>query len=171
MSGNYQVISGRPGMSILILQIVIKQWDKSQRTEEHVQQRAEIPDRYSINFPPAFYVFDNQCVIDQRGDDLLGNRITYSQDDNGKIKFDRFQVCLDSRVLEYTDKPGSDKALKTMGSIDNNWVQCQYDWRYGVDEGGFYYWLYEEVTLNAISISTLDENVFLDVAPSIVFIT
>jgi hypothetical protein len=31
-------------MSLLILQIVIKQWDKSQRTEAHDRLRATIPD-------------------------------------------------------------------------------------------------------------------------------
>jgi len=158
-------------MSILVLQIIIKQWDKSQRTEEHVKQRAEIPDHYPIDFPPAFYVFNNQCVIDQHGDDLLGDRVTYSQDDNGKIKFDRFQVCLNSKILEYIgkDKGDSDKDCRTIGSLDNQWIQCKYDWRYSVYEGGFYYWLYEEVSLNVISISTLNENVFLNANPAIVF--
>jgi len=158
-------------MSILVLQIIIKQWDKSQRTEEHVKQRAEIPDHYPIDFPPAFYVFNNQCVIDQHGDDLLGDRVTYSQDDNGKIKFDRFQVCLNSKILEYIGKGkgDSDKDCRTIGSLDNQWIQCKYDWRYSVYEGGFYYWLYEEVSLNVISISTLNENVFLNANPAIVF--
>lgn len=156
-------------MSILVLQIIIKQWDKSQRTEEHVEQRAEIPDQYPIGFPPAFYVFNNQCVIDQHGDDLLGDRVTYSQDDNGKIKFDRFQICLNSKVLEYIGERDSDKDRRTIGSLDNKWIQCKYDWRYSVYEGGFYYWLYEEVSLNVISISTLNENVFLNANPVIVF--
>ena len=156
-------------MTILVLQIIIKQWDKSQRTEEHVEQRSEIPDQYPIDFPPAFYVFNNQCIIDQHGDDLLGDRVTYSQGDNGTMKFDRFQVGLNSKVLEYTGKPDSDKDPGPIGSLDNNWVQCKYDWRYGVYEGGFYYWLYEEVVLNAISISTLNENVFLNSDPAIVF--
>jgi len=31
---------------------------------------ANIPDRYPILFPPAFYEFNKQCVIDQHGDDL-----------------------------------------------------------------------------------------------------
>lgn len=154
-------------MSILVLQIIIKQWDKSQRTEECVEQRAEIPDQYPINFPSAFYAFNNQCVIDQHGDDLLGDRVTYSQGDNEKIKFDRFQVCLDSNVLEYTGKPDSNNDHKIMGSLDNKWIQSKYDWRYSVYEGGFYYWLYEEVTLNAIIISTLNESVFLSSDPVI----
>jgi len=156
-------------MSILVLQIIIKQWDKSQRTEEHIEQRAKIPDQYPIDFPPAFYVFNNQCVIDQHGDDLLGDRLTYSQDENGKIKFDRFQVCLNSKVLEYIGKGDSDKDRITIGSLDNNWIQCKYDWRVSVYEGGFYYWLYEEVSLNVISVSTLNENVFLNAKPEIIF--
>jgi len=156
-------------MSILVFQIIIKQWDKSQRTEECVEQRAGIPDQYPINFPPAFHALDNQCVIDQHGDDVLGNRVSYSQGDDGKIKFDRFQIGFNSKVLEYTGKSDSDKGSKTIGSLDNKWIKCKYDWRYSVYEGGFYYWLYEAVTLNVISISKLNESVFLDSEPSIVF--
>ena len=156
-------------MSLLILQIIIKQWDKSQRTDDHVAQRAEMPDHYSIDVPPAFYLFDNQCVIDQHGGDLLGDRVTCTQAENGKVAFDRFEVCLNSKALEYTGNPDSADDRKTIGSLDNNWIQCKYDWRYGVYEGGFYYWLYEEVTLNAISIGAFNQNVFLDSNPTTVF--
>ena len=156
-------------MSILILQIIIKQWDKSKRTADHLKLRAEIPSQYIINSPPGFYVFNNQCVIDQHGDDLLGDRVTYSQNDKGKIKFDRYQVCLHQKTLEYTSTVGSDKDPKTIGSIDNKWIQCRYDWRYSVYEGGFYYWLYEEVVLNAICTRELDENIFLNSNPAIIF--
>ena len=62
-------------MSLLILQIVIKQWDKSHRTEAHERLRATIPNQYPIIFPPAFYVFDKHCVIDQQGDDIQGGRV------------------------------------------------------------------------------------------------
>jgi hypothetical protein len=158
-------------MSILVLQIIIKQWDKSQRTKECVEKRAEIPDRYPINFPPALYVFEDQAVIDQHGDDLTGDRVTYSREGNGKMKFDRFQVTFNSKILEYIDKQDYDKSGETIGSLDNNWIQCKYEWRYSVYEGGYYYWLYEEVTLNAISLSMLNEKVFLNSDPSIVRIT
>jgi hypothetical protein len=156
-------------MSTLVLQVIIKQWDKGQRTAEHVAQRAKIPEQYPINFPPAYYVFDNQCVIDQHGDDLLGDRVSYLQADDGKIKFDRFQVCLNSKLLDYIDKADSDKESETIGSLDNNWIQCKYDWRYSVYEGGFYYWLYEEVCINVICIDTFDENVFLNTKPAVEF--
>jgi hypothetical protein len=155
-------------MSILVLQIVIKQWDKSQRTEACVAQRAEIPNQYPLDFPPAFYAFNNQCVIDSHGDDLLGNRITYSESDCGEIKFDQFKICLNSNTLEYTGKPNSDQDFRALGSLDNKWIQCHYNWRYSVYQGGFYYWLYESVTLNAISIVALNKNVFLNSDPDII---
>jgi hypothetical protein len=148
-------------MSVFVLQITIKQWDKSQRSQEHIKNRAAIATQHSIAFPPAFYAFDNQCVIDQHGDDLLGDRVIFSQDDDGNINFDRFRASIDNKVLEYTAEPKTNNYFKTLGSIDNQWVQCKYDWRYSVYEGGFYYWLYEEVTLNIIHQSTLNENVFL----------
>jgi hypothetical protein len=72
-------------------------------------------------------------------------------------------------VLEYTGQSDSDNGSKIIGSLDNKWIQCKYDWRYSVYEGGFYYWLYEAVTLNVISISKLNESVFLDLEPSIIF--
>lgn len=143
--------------------------DKSQRTEKHVEQRAEIPDQYPLNFPPAFYGFNTQCVIDQHGDDLLDERVICSQSNNGKIIFDRFQISLNCKVLQYSDKPDANKAPGTIGSLDNKWIQCQYDWRYNEYEGGFYYWLYEEVTLNAISLKTLNQNVLLNSDPVTVF--
>ncbi len=154
---------------MLVLQIVIKQWDKSQRTTVHVLERANIPDRYPIIFPPAFYEFNKLCVIDQHGDDLQGRRVKSAQLANGKIKFDRFQVCLEDKVIEYFGLPKSDKAPRVIGSLNNQWVQCKYTDRYSVFESDFFYWLYEEVTLNAICISEFDEQVFLNTEPALVF--
>lgn len=156
-------------MSILVLQIIIKQWDKSQRSDKHVKARAEIADRYQIAFPPAVYVCKNQCVIDPHGDDLLGNRISYSQPENDKLNFDRFQVCLNNMTLDYIGEEKTSNSTISLGSLEDNWIQCKYDWRYRVDEGGFIYWLYEEVTLNAISLNSLDENIFLSAEPSHIY--
>lgn len=155
-------------MSILVLQIIIKQWDKSQRTPEHVEQRAKIPNHYSLKFPPAIYVFDDRCVIDLHGDDLLGNRLNYSLPDNDTIQLDRFQINLSTKMLEYVGQQDSHIAPRALGSLDNTWLQCNYNWRYGVDEGGFYYWLYEDVTLNAMVVNNVNENLFIDSEPSIV---
>ena len=156
-------------MSILILQTTIKQWDKSQRTDEHVEARAEIPEEYAIAFPPAFHLFENHCIIDQHSDDLLGDRLTYRQDGNGKIKFDRFRVCMNTKTIEYTGNPVSEKASRKVGSIDNNWIKCKYEWRYSVYRNDRYYWLYEEVSVNVISMTTLDKNIFINSAPSTIF--
>ena len=150
-------------MSILVLQIIIKQWDKGQRTSEHVEERAKRPNQYPLIFPPAIYVFDRQCVVDQHGDDLLGNRLNYSQSTIDIIQLDRFQISMSKQSLEYVAQPGAESRI--IGSLDNIWIQCKYDWRYGVDEGGFYYWLYEEITLNAIYMDTLNEDVFMRTKP------
>jgi hypothetical protein len=155
-------------MSILVLQIIIKQWDKSQRTPQHVEQRAKIPNHYPLKFPPAIYVSDEQCVIDQQGDDLLGNRLKFTQQDSDTIQLDRFQFSLNSKILEYVAQPDSDLVARSLGSLEHTWHQYKYNWRYGVDEGGFYYWLYEEVTLNAMIANNVNENLFMDSKPEIV---
>jgi len=154
---------------MLVLQIVTKQWDKSQRTAAHVLERANIPDRYPIIFPPAFYEFNKQCVIDRHGDDIQGGRLKYAQPADGKIKFDRFQLSLEDKVIAYLGATQPDKAPNVIGSLNNQWVQCRYADRYSIFEGGFYYWLYEEVTLNAICINEFNDNVFMDTEPALVF--
>ena len=153
-------------MSLLILQIVIKQWDKSQRTETHESRRATILDQYPIIFPPAFYVFDKHCVLDQHGDDIQGGRLKYAKVADQTIKFDRFQISLDDKVIAY-DGAKSCKTPRIIGSLDNQWIQCKYNRRYSIFESDRYYWLYEEVTVNAISLSTLNETVFLSAEPAV----
>ncbi|EGW21277.1 hypothetical protein [Methylobacter tundripaludum] len=154
---------------MLVLQIVTKQWDKSQRTAAHVLERANIPNRYPIIFPPAFYEFNKQCVIDRHGDNVQGGRLKYAQLADGKIKFDRFQLSLEDKVIAYLGATQPDKASNVIGSLNNQWVQCRYADRYSIFEGGFYYWLYEEVTLNAICINEFNDNVFMDTEPALVF--
>ncbi|PHS23766.1 MAG: hypothetical protein COA83_09150 [Methylophaga sp.] len=158
-------------MSLLVLQIIIKQWDKSQRTQKHVEERAKIANHHPIIFPPAFYALDQQCVIDAYGDDLLENRIRYSQPDINTIKFDHFQVSLSNNTLQYNGAPNSDSTSRTLGPLDNRWIQCEYNWRYSVYQGGLYYWLYEEVTLNAINLNRLDENIFMNSEPDSIILT
>ena len=154
---------------MLVLQIIIKQWDKSQRTAAHALARAKSPDRYAIIFPPAFHAFNKRCVIDQHGDDVQGGRLKYAQSADGKIQFDRFQLSLEDQVLVYVGAPTSDKAPSIIGPLNNQWIQCKYNVRYSVFEGGFYYWLYEEVTLNAVCINAFNENVFIQHEPALVF--
>lgn len=154
-------------MSLLIAQITIKQWDKSQRTDEHIQQRANIPVQYPIKFPPASYLVEDRFIIDRHGD--TDKQIKVSLDDNGKLKLDRFQVCLNSKELAYLGDTDTNEQAKSISSIDNQWIQCQYEWRYRVFKDDFYYWQYEQVTLNITNVNTLDENVFINSEPTIVF--
>jgi hypothetical protein len=156
-------------MNTLILQIIIKQWDKSQRTELHTSERANRPDRYPIILPPAFYAFNEQCLIDLHGDDRQGNRVTYCLTADKKIRLDRFQICTTNNTLEYSDTSKPNPDSQSIGSLDNNWIQARYNWRYSVFEDEMYYWLYEEVTLNAIAVDAINKNVFLETAPALIF--
>ncbi len=154
---------------MLALQIIIKQWDKSQRTAAHVLERANIPDRYPIIFPSAFYDFNKQCVIDRHGDNVQGERLKYALLANGQIRFDRFQLSLEDKVIGYLAATQPDKAPHVIGSLDDQWIQCKYTCRYSVFKSDFYYWLYEEVTLNAICTNEFNENVFMETEPAFVF--
>ncbi len=155
-------------MSVLILQIIIKQWDKSQRTDAHVLLRANQADHFPLNFPPAFYALNQQCVIDQRGDDIQGNRLKYSLAANGSLLFDRFQISLVNNSLTYLGA-NSTISPQELGNLDNQWLQYNYNWRYSIFESDRYYWLYEEVTLNAIHLKQLDELIFLNTKPAIIY--
>jgi len=147
-------------MSLLLLQITIKQWDKSQRTEAHEQLRSAMPTQHPIIFPPAFYALDQLCVIDQHGGHLQPNRVKYSKQAN-LIYFDRYLINLDSLSLTYHD-PNADQPAQIIGCLNNQWLQSHYQCRYSVYESELYYWLYEDVTLNAFySTAGLDELVFL----------
>ena len=154
-------------MSVLVLQIIIKQWDKSQRTAEHVKLRANIPDKYPLISPPAVFVFDQHCVIDQQGDDIQGGRVKYFKDNEGKIKFDRFQIDGDN-ILEYFSAQAQQQPLR-IGSLNNQWIQCKYNCRYSVFESELFYWLYEELTLNAIYVDKLTKNLFTQAEPAITY--
>jgi hypothetical protein len=118
-------------------------------------------------FPPAFYVLDKLCIIDQHEGDLRGKRIKWGQSPNGKIKLDRFELDLENKIITYSDEAMPENHF--LGLIDKQWVQCKYTHRYSVFEGGFYYWLYEEVTLNAIGIDVFDEHIFVKNEPGLIF--
>ena len=60
-------------MKTLIFQVVLKQWDKSQRTDEHSALRAAIEDRYAIPTDPQFMVLEAQCIVDQHAVNFSGD--------------------------------------------------------------------------------------------------
>ena len=160
-------------MNLLIFQIIIRQWDKSQRTPAHVATRAALPDRYTIVAKPFYYASNKACIIDQHGDDLPNNvfndgRLKYAKLADDQLSFDRFQVSAgaDRHVLAYLVE---DKRPVIIGSFDQGWMQCRYNWRYGVEESDQFYWMYEELTLNAVCMDDLDVDFFLKSEPDIIF--
>lgn len=159
-------------MSILVFQIVIKQWDRSQCSPSHVAERAALPVRFPIATKPAYYVLNKPCIVDQHGDDVRTSvfkdgRIKYGMLSDGTIRFDRFLVrgSPEGDVLEYS---GKGRERQILGPLSQHWVQCQYNWRYSVEEGGMRYWMYEEVILNAACMDELDDHCFLKTDPRIV---
>ncbi|PCJ30534.1 MAG: hypothetical protein COA90_08970 [Gammaproteobacteria bacterium] len=150
-------------MSTFILQLVIKQWDKSQQTEQHAKARAALPDSYALSREKAFYAFDQRCIIDQQGDDIMGDRLSYSQPDSDTLQVDCFQLSLSNKTLKFTGLEEFNLPACLLGSLEEKNIQYSYTWRKRVYQGGFHYWLYEEVTLNAAFVASVDENVFVNI--------
>ncbi|MFT6914041.1 MAG: hypothetical protein ACJAWL_000327 [Motiliproteus sp.] len=162
-------------MNLFVFQFVIKQWDKSQNTLDHQAERAAIPDRYSIKNKPTYKVLGKPCVLEQHGDDLPTNvfkagRINTAVFPNNYIQLDRFMVTNDPKGdrLEYWI---NGEIEKTIGLLNNGWIQSRYRWRYSVIEGGQIYWMYEEVILNAACLdeNELEQDYFLKTEPEIIF--
>jgi len=159
-------------MSLLIFQITIKQWDKGQNSASHQDARSAIPCVFPVSTNPAFNIFDTPCILEQHGDDIATNvfkegRIRASVLSTDRVMFDRFQVVNSSTgpVLEYwaRDKP------HMLGPLNKYWIQARYTWRYSVLEANQIYWMYEEVTLNAMCAEEFNANCFLETKPSLVF--
>ncbi len=154
---------------MLALQLIIKQWDKSERTAAHILQRANSPNSFAIKFPPAFYFMNEAILIDQHDGNLRHKEIKAEQLADGKIKLDRFELDIKNNRLGYFDELNPYKTVKILGSLNKQWIQCKYSHRYSVFEGDFYYWLYEEVTLNAICIDEFNEHTFINNQPTLIF--
>lgn len=156
-------------MTTLVVQIIIQQWDKAQQTEADTKARQQSPDRYPVIAPNAQYLFDHQVVLDQHGDDVMGNRVRYELNDDERFIIDRFGFDLNNETLEYIAQPDSMLPTEPIADLSDGWVQCRYQWRYKVYEGGFHYWLYESITINAGFVEHLKEDVFMHKAPKRVF--
>jgi hypothetical protein len=153
-------------MSTLVVQIVLKQWDKAERSAEHVEARAAQPVRYPVKSPDAQYLFDHKVVIDQHGDNIMKNRLRYELTDDNKFIIDRFGFDLSSKAVVHFPQPDSMLPPSHIATLDNGWIQCQYEWRYKVFEGGMHYWLYEQFILNAAMVDNLTEDLFVGSEPT-----
>lgn len=156
-------------MTILVVQVVIQQWDKGQRSEADVKARADKPDRLPVKQPNALYLSDHQVILDQHGDDVMGNRIQYELTDQDRFIIDRFCFDLNNKTLEYITQPDSMMPTEPMADLSTGWVQCRYHWRYKVEEGGFYYWLYENIIINAGFVDSLKQDIFNGSEPDRIF--
>ena len=160
-------------MSLFIFQVTIKQWDKGQNTAAHQTARAAIPSVYVVKKKPTFKVFDQPCILEQHGDDIPSNiysegRIETSVLSDDRVMFDRFQIINTGNgfELEYLVKENEKQSL---GQLHNHWIQAHYQWRYSVIEAKQLYWMYEEVTLNAVYLQEFDAEYFLKTEPNVVF--
>lgn len=151
-------------MKKLVLQIIIRQWDKSQLSEPHIQARQALPDRYSIA-PSALALFENRVLLDHHGDDVAGNRIRYQFTDDNFLLIDRFRFDLNEQTVEFKPVLQADEPPILLTTVKEGWIQCQYQWRYRIEEGGFIYWLYENVIVNACFLTEIESTVFITAPP------
>lgn len=156
-------------MSTCVFQIIIQQWDKSELSSSHVNDREKQAQRRQLGRDSTFYAFDKQCVIDKQGDDLTGKRITYKRIDEHTIQIDRYTIDLNTQQMNYVGVDDDAQPSVNLGSLEQRFIQCKYQWRYRVFEGGFYYWLYEQIIVNAICTDTLDADIFLEREPDVIY--
>jgi len=161
-------------MSNLVFQVHIKQWDKAQRSFEHIAVRARIPDRHRITAAPKYLVLSKSCTVDQHGDDVPTNRypkgrLKTALLSDGSIVLDRFHIADDNgrTLLSYREK---NKPALLLGCLSDGWIQAKYHWRYSVEQAGQLYWLYEEFTFNAACVDELEVDFCLKSEPQTIFV-
>ena len=151
-------------MKKLVLQIIIRQWDKSQLSEQHIEERQALPGRYPIS-SSAQMLFDGRVLLDQQGDDVMGNRIRFQLVENA-VLIDRFRFDLDVQTVEFKARLQVDEQPKLLATLNNGWMQFQYQWRYRVEQGGFIYWLYENLIINACFVEKNEVTIFMNSTPN-----
>lgn len=151
-------------MKQLILQIIIRQWDKSQMSEQAVLERQALPDRYPVNIPPAKSLFADRVIIDQQGDDLRGNRLQYQLVDN-YLLIDRFRFDLTAQTVDFKSQLIAEAQPLQLTKITDGWQQFHYQWRYRIEYNEQIFWLYESVIFNAAYSKRFSENLFVKPSP------
>ncbi|MCX7098012.1 MAG: hypothetical protein NTV43_08945 [Methylococcales bacterium] len=151
---------------MLVIQITLKQWDKSQRTAADSLQRAAIPDCYPVIVPPAYYILGQACVLDLHGDAFPPSRLQ-NQTETDTVLIDHLQLSGQDVIAASYCRPGL--APVALGDLGPHWLQCKYNKRYSVFESGQFFWRYEEITINAASLDQANEAVFLSSEPGLVY--
>lgn len=176
-------------MSTLLFQLVLKQWDKSQRRPEQQAVITSQPNIYPVATQPEFMLFETACVLDQHALDFTeepqeaitaellsgkntGRIINKTLLADGSAKLDRFIISHTHQQfrLAYEDEEGEVSHIADLNKDSNNaWVQAQYQWRYRIEKNNEIFWQYEEVTLNAAWVEQIKPDVFLIKPPAVLF--
>lgn len=156
-------------MRTLVIQTITRQWDKSQRSAEDIVARQLLPEQYPLKASEATSLSSGKILLDQHGDDTMGDRIQFEMMDDDKLIIDRFGFDLNNKAVVYFPPLDSKQPPEHIATLANGWIQCQYEWRYRVYQGGFYYWLYELLTLNAGFVDSIEKDVFMRSEPEFVF--
>ena len=150
-------------MKKLIIQIILRQWDKSQLSAEHQQVRCAFPDRFPVN--PSARVLEGRVILDQHGDDLTGDRIRFQLTSDQAFLVDRFRIDLKARTVEFKSRLTADELPVLLTTVNDGWIQCRYQWRYRVEHDEQIFWLYEEVIVNMGFATDLEPNIFMSQPP------
>lgn len=150
---------------MLIVQTFLTQWDKSQRSEADIRARLSQPHRALVDIASANRVDSERIVLDTHGEPEQKSRIQFHLD-NDDFYVDRFHFSLSDKTLEYKTVQASPKLIS---GFNKGWVQCRYNWRRRVEQNGYIFWLYEDITLNACFVEEFQQDVFMNEAAEHVF--
>lgn len=172
-------------MNTLVFQIVLKQWDKSQRHDVFQAAIATAANVYPIQSKPEFMLFETPCVLDQQALDFTiapleattaekisgkgaGRTIKQALLADGSAKLDRFIISRAGDVfhLSYEDEEGM---VSDISKLENGWIQAKYQWRYRIEKNHEIFWQYEDVTLNAAFVEQVTSDIFLCHPPAMTF--
>ena len=172
-------------MNTLVFQIVLKQWDKSQRHEAFQAAISSAANAYPIQSKPEFMLFETPCVLNQQALDFTiapldattaehisgkgaGRTIKQALLTDGSAKLDRFIISRADQVfhLSYEDEEGM---ISDIGNLDNGWIQAKYQWRYRIEKNHEIFWQYEEVILNTALVQQVAVDIFLSHPPAMIF--
>jgi hypothetical protein len=174
-------------LNTLIFQITLKQWDKSQRSDQHIADRQALATEHSILGKAEFIVLGMPCIMDQRAIHLIesdtvitGNAAGIKIDKflltDGSIKIDRFTLFKDednpqTLHIQYT---GENNQIRSIGSLDtlqsDSWCKASYQWRYRLESNSHIFWQYEQLTIHMACLDTIDPEHFINHSPSILFV-
>lgn len=161
-------------MSTLVFQVVIKQWDKSFRSDADVAIRDAVDSTYPIQAKPEFLIFGHPCIIDQHSIDFateqldknINRTLKKKKLAGGSIQLERFIISeapgsTSSLNISYQQE---DKEILNVGNLttESGWLQTKYSWRYPVEKNNQIFWQYEELTLNVALMTSLENDLFLN---------